>query len=404
MLSRLGVRGGAWRRVALLPFAASFVNIAPAEAEPRAPRVFAAVVIFRHGARAPVFRLTDADSSPPVRYETVSSAPEHSPKVHIIDAHHALDVGPPGSKGLLTSVGWEQGVALGRRLKAHYGRPSPPRVRSTDVSRTVLTAQAVLTGIYEGTEPPPELIIEVDRTQNMMVPTTCGPLVDSLNEGRRAHRQSDETARRAAALAAEAFGPLYDSRPCPMIAIHDDGIARRFSGHPPSRCVDVGLTDMASAEAAREVRSALAHGGDDSARLSAGRLCAYVAEHVRELLGERDPGCSHPPDVRLVLLSGHDTTLFSFLNALDREGEQVSRSHWPAYASSIVVELLDDGTARLLYQWQPLAIPGEKVGTVPVESLLQWLDKVSISAEEFAEASGGNLDAGVEGAVFRWSD
>jgi hypothetical protein len=115
-----------------------------------------------------------------------------------------------------------------------------------------------------------------------------------------------------------------------MIAIHDDGIARRFEGLPPSQCVDVGLTDMASAEAAREVRAALAHGGEAAARLSAGRLCAYVAEHVRELLGERDPGCEHQPDVRLVLMSGHDTTLFNLLNVIDREGTQVSLSHLPA--------------------------------------------------------------------------
>jgi len=85
----------------------------------------------------------------------------------------------------------------------------------------------------------------------------------------------------------------------------------------------VALTETASAEAAKEVRAALAHGGDEAVRLSAGRLCAYVAEHVRELLVERDSGSEDEPDMRLVLLSGHDTTLFCFLNAVDREGAQV---------------------------------------------------------------------------------
>lgn len=387
--------------LALVPFSAGMTT---AEAEPKIPRVFAAVVIFRHGARAPVFRLPDADHSPAVQYDTIGSAPPHSPPAHILDANYALHAAPPGSKGLLTSVGWAQGEALGRRLYAHYGRPAPPRVRSTDVPRTLLTAQAVLSGLYAGRQPPPELTIEVDRTQNMMVPTTCEPLVESLNEGRRLHRASDGSARRAATLAAEAFGAHYDPKYCSMIAIHDDGVARRFAGLPPSECVDVGLTDMATAEAAREVRAALAHGGAAAARLSAGRLCAYVAEHVRELLAERDPGCEHPPDVRLVLLSGHDTTLFTFLNAIDSEGAQVSLSHWPPYASSVVIELFDDGTAQLLYQWQPLSVAGEEAGALPVGTLLSWLDKLSISADEFDEASGGSHGAGVEGAVFRWSD
>jgi hypothetical protein len=70
----------------------------------------------------------------------------------------------------------------------------------------------------------------------------------------------------------------------------------------------------------------------------------------------------------------------------------------------VVVELLDDGTARLLYQWQPLSIAGEEAGAVPVNKLLGWLDKLSITADEFDEASGGSDGAGVEGAVFRWSD
>jgi len=82
---------------------------------------------------------------------------------------------------------------------------------------------------------------------------------------------------------------------------------------------------------------------------------------------------------------------------------QVGVEHWPPYASSIVVELLDDGTARLLYQFQPLRI-GDETGPVPVASLLKRLDGIAISEEQFEKASGGSSTAGAEGAVFRWSD
>lgn len=154
---------------------------AEAEAEPRAPRVIAAVVIFRHGARAPVFHTPDEETQR-CAYDTVSAAPSEAARVTVLNAKHALAYSPPGFKGLLTTVGWEQGVALGRRLSARYGRPALPTVHSTDVSRTILTAHAVLTGLYQGVEPPP-LEIHVDRTQDLMVPTTCAPLAQVSSHG-----------------------------------------------------------------------------------------------------------------------------------------------------------------------------------------------------------------------------
>ena len=77
--------------------------------------------------------------------------------------------------------------------------------------------------------------------------------------------------------------------------------------HPLSAAVDVALCDSATREAAREIATALAIGGDEAARLSAGPLCAQVGEIVRQLAASCNRDRARP---NMVLLSGHDTSLF----------------------------------------------------------------------------------------------
>ena len=91
------------------------------------------------------------------------------------------------------------------------------------------------------------------------------------------------------------------------IAVHDDCQARRFHAKDPSAAVDVALCDSATREAAREIATALATGGDEAARLSAGPLCAQVGEIVRQLAASCNRDRARP---NMVLLSGHDTSLF----------------------------------------------------------------------------------------------
>ncbi len=344
----------------------------------------------------------------PLEYSTLRAPPPHAVPVSVVGGC-AKNRGVPGAPGLLTDVGWAQGEVLGRRLRMRYGLPAAaPVVCSTDVSRTVLTAHAVLSGIYGGDAAsptaPPALGITVDTTGDLFPPTSsCAALASSMNAGRSALRSGDEAHQRAREAVAVAFGADYDPALCSMIALHDDCVARRFAGNAPSRCVDVALCDTASREAAREVRAALSHGGDHSARLSAGRLCRRTAEYIRELMAEAEASPDSP--TRLVLISGHDTTLFLLLNALDREGEQVGDGVWPPYAASIIFELREDRSVKVLYQFDDLAVR-QRGEVVPPDAVLDRLDALSISESEFyrlcGEGSGRGL--GGDGAVFRWQD
>merc|ERR1740124_1969287 len=241
---------------------------------PAPSHVTGVLVLFRHGARSPVWALPDDDGQ---TYDAVTAAPPHAPAVAV---QNALKAWGGNNNGLLTTVGWAQGEALGRHLRSLYGAPvEPPKVRSTDVMRTVLTAHAVLTGLYSADAAAPEgMVIEVERRTAMHAPLWCAPLATLMLVGREEARRDARSQCAYANLQA-----AYRGERVAAIAVHDDCQARRFHAKAPSAAVDVALCDSATREAAREIATALATGGDEAARLSAGPLCAQVGEIVRQL-------------------------------------------------------------------------------------------------------------------------
>ena len=85
---------------------------------PAPPHVTGVLVLFRHGARSPVWALPDDDGQ---TYDAVTAAPPHAPGVTI---SNALKAWGGNTNGLLTTVGWAQGEALGRHLRSRYGAPA----------------------------------------------------------------------------------------------------------------------------------------------------------------------------------------------------------------------------------------------------------------------------------------
>ena len=334
-----------------LPAALAWASRTESEQAPDRRRVQAAVVLFRHGARSPVFHLPGGDAEQ--QYATLQAPPAGAAAVTVEGGKAYTRTSPPGSPGLLTEVGWAQGVALGHRLRSRYGPPGEVRVRSSDVSRTVLTANAVLTGLYGDHRAHEPTTIEVVLGSIFTIDPVCPPLTAMLTRGRAGHRAQDADNATARAAVEQSFGPAYHASRCTLLAVHDDCIARRFAGVPPTQAVDVSLCDLASREAAREVRAALVEGGGHSAQLSSGRLCGELSRHLQALAGDAAKSgapahaassASDGPDSRtaLVLLSGHDTMLLGLLNVLDPEGKRVRHGEWPPHASSLAVELLDD--------------------------------------------------------------
>jgi hypothetical protein len=380
---------------AVVALAPAVAVLTPRSAESSAePRVVGVIVCFRHGAREPVFKLPDSGNE---EYVTMTSAPLHATPAELVGGKQYNAVVP--RNGLLTQIGWKQGEALGRMLQKEYGVPTEVIVRSTDVSRTVLTARAVLTGLFEDAPAPAHPVrIDIESISPLPLDTHCSALAATLAAGRAAHRASDGGYSAVRSAVSRAYGLTANGENAnpPVLAVHDDCIARRFYGLPPSKSVHVSLCDWSSRESAREVRHALRSGGVLATRLSAGKLCATLARHLRELQAAPRHALAGP---RMVLLSGHDTTLMMLLNVLDADGARVPLGEWPPHTSHITLELRDDETVRILYCGGAAQI----VERAKVSSLLERLDELAVGDEEYRQLCD-QIPNGMGRVAFYWGD
>ena len=416
-------------------------NARAAAAEP-APKVVGAVVVFRHGARSAIFALPDGPSA---EYETITAPPPHATSVKVNNGKTCHRYAAPGSPGFLTPLGWSQGESLGRRLRRRYGESvSVSATHSTDTSRTVLTAHAVLTGLLGGKASATTQTdaIDVIRGATLAVDIGCAELAFHLNHGRALHRASDVPNQRARAEIAENFGSSYVAAKCGLLAVHDDCVARHAHGLPPSPTVDNALCELSSRETAREVRAALRHlplkplqeqsaterargvaakmfgGGpglpnDYAARLAAGRLLDLIWRHLSDCRTHpADPGVGP----KVLLLSGHDTSLLALLNAMEQmpgaaaEGASgggapsspggapltplVPDDVWPPHCSCIAFELLSDGSVRVCYQW-------DEILHEPLDVFLSGAKRLALNDKQHIKACG---ESEATGAVFHWAD
>lgn len=400
------------------------------------PNIVGAVVVFRHGARSAIFQLPDG---PGAEYETINAPPAHAVRASVRNGKAAHRYAPQGAAGYLTTLGWAQGEALGRRLRRRYGEAvKVVATHSTDTSRTVLTAHAVLTGLLstsedaigrssEGTDSGDVSAsqsrqttpsIDVIRGATLAMDIGCAELALHLNAGRAHHRSSDAANQRTRAEVARAFGEeRYCAARCTLLAVHDDCVARHVHGHPPSPSVDPALCLLASRETAREVRAALrhppVHGGGPgglasvsngyAARLAAGQLLQKVAEHVSACHAAPTGNVDGP---RLLLLSGHDTSLLAIANALEHMTADavsgtppqplLSDNEWPPHVACIAFELLSDGTVRVLYQFEELVAQ-------PYDLFLRRVQRLTSSEVQHARWCGEGHGGG-DGTTFAWTD
>lgn len=236
-------------------------------------------------------------------------------------------------------------------------------VVSTDMPRTVETAHAVLTGLMGQTDE--TINIRIDAPSPWVPNTRCAQLATMMKQGREQLRQNRPAAAADTHLALiQAFSQSLAHEPRSqgaglpgspsfgILAVHDDCQARRWHGKAPSECVDVALCDAASREATREAMAALSAHGLPSWRLSAGPMCYQLARKIREFLDEEavtssGQGGKH----KLMLISAHDTSIFTLLNAISKEYREScvggGSYTWPPYASCVTIDVMRDRCVRL---------------------------------------------------------
>ena len=220
-----------FRRLGLAS-AAAFAT-ATCEAPPPLPgnyRLVHASVLFRHGARAPIH--LDKPGSEAAVYDDWSDALRSTPlrltdlhggqaPTSVVDARQQSIVLPGGCRcGELTLGGFAQAQHLGRELRAMYGgglSESRLSVRSTNVSRCVLTARGVLEGLL-GPAVASQVAIrtvasaEEDLTPN---PKRCLRLAELWKEARA--EWSKLTPEQQHPLAAPTLARLQETMPAAAI-------------------------------------------------------------------------------------------------------------------------------------------------------------------------------------------
>lgn len=323
--------------------------------------------------------------------------------------------------GQLTEVGARQCFELGKWLQASISLHSPQLLpmearhisaHATNIRRTQQSVQNILGGLLGEASPRLSVpIIVRDLADERLIPRppACPPLrrrLDELGSAKRAATASTEemeviTRVRCALGYPEGGLRLDQAREVLVCALsHGDALPAGVSDH------DVGELLTINAK-----QWDVLYSDSTVAALGMGRLLAEVDEHLTAA-AKGDEGAP-----RLVLLSGHDSTIVPLLSALG-----LFDRRWPPYAAHVRIELgtvhgppegaadgatgLAAGTiaVRVLYQGLPLPLAqavdeaaADPAGWVPLSSFQALMRRAMMTADEYSEACAASSSAAAIG-------
>ena len=385
--------------------------------EDQDPRLLKVAVVFRHGARTPVF--THLPGLDDLEWNVCSPAKQSSlPTVEVFDHASLAKNGPrpplssgvkkqvnhtlPGGSyaGQLSDLGIDQTEALGKMLREEYGRYLSPdatngflSVRSTNVPRCIASAQGVLMGLYPGhdSRQSPFRITTMNSQDEYLTPNTrkCQRMAELWNGARAKWSKDVESGEVPDALAiiedlktamggSERAAKLLEKFECPpnYIPIRDMVVAidaHKLAG--PGWMYTHDFLQRLDRLGARQIGALMAGPGGwqyelETNRLAMGQFMGEIlkgmettVEAREDLKGYKNAASSavEPPAYASIdLFSAHDTTLVPMLTALGSwDGD------WPTYASYLAFELWSGGWSssgkseprvRVIYNGKPVDI------------------------------------------------
>eukprot|EP00188_Purpureofilum_apyrenoidigerum_P001898 Plantae.Rhodophyta-Purpureofilum_apyrenoidigerum.ctg20944.p1 GENE.Plantae.Rhodophyta-Purpureofilum_apyrenoidigerum.ctg20944~~Plantae.Rhodophyta-Purpureofilum_apyrenoidigerum.ctg20944.p1 ORF type:complete len:424 (-),score=64.33 Plantae.Rhodophyta-Purpureofilum_apyrenoidigerum.ctg20944:247-1518(-) len=334
-------------------------------------------VICRHGARTPLgtmlggsdcgtnWALCDPKTKKELQAEVSIVGVNGDPPGHV----HNMDATKEPLRGgcmpgELTELGCRQMRELGEKLREAYidnfkllsdgFNDREVHVRASYQERAVQSAQALLSGLFPKGQRPEKIPIHVmPMKKETIIPNTnqCPRLRKMFGEAKKAWRANDETEE----IRAHVGLILGEDLNTPIIHFYDSFVGRYAHGLELPEGVSPKLIDEVSRLAVWEVAQLFKD--RHALKLSIAPLWQEIcSSHRQSLSGEEK-------DRKLIIYSGHDTTLMPMLESLG-----VFDGKWPSFAASIIVELLkekesDRAHVRVLYNHEPVTIPGcgEKV-------------------------------------------
>ncbi|KAL6770484.1 hypothetical protein ACKKBF_B31420 [Auxenochlorella protothecoides x Auxenochlorella symbiontica] len=335
-------------------------------------------VVFRHGARTPLsqkywpelVREWDACGQAYTPVPLDIRTEDGQPRPANPDDVKQVETRFPGgcSKGELTRLGQRQALAFGRWLRRRYvdtlgflpgDREQDTLLpRTTNYARTVATLAGVLTGLYPGDEGPvPALTTpEMDEVlyANVRSCARLKELVGGLHAEARASAKGDEGVQALGRELAAAMG-LPPGHRVSWLNLHDALTSMQAHDKPIPEGVRsrpdllLALDRQAVTSFLHVVAPPHSTGRQEEVlRLGMGRMLRMLEERMEETVAGT---AKH----RMLLYSGHDSTLMPLLVALGKEVET-----WPAYMSNLVFENWRRGDGqryvKVLYNGEALGL------------------------------------------------
>ncbi|KAI9197217.1 histidine phosphatase superfamily [Polychytrium aggregatum] len=279
--------------------------------------------------------------------------------------------------GQLTRKGVEQMRALGRGLQSVYVDPpnghslwidgekpdiGDVAIRSTDVWRTIQSAQFLASAMFPSADPlhPVEIEIRPVQVDSLTVSELgCPRLQEIMKTLKGKGTPYDHYYAAPAKQLASQFDAILSASGIPLERYFDMLMCRSCNDKPrpchpanTSLCITDSHVQHVMALASNWMQYEYTSGGSP-ARIEAARL--RVGPLLKELL-DRMQAATHSTSrlsaPRLFLYSGHDTTIGALLYLL-----QAADKRWPGYAANVAVELWQDGDGRwvrILFNGRPV--------------------------------------------------
>jgi len=301
------------------------------------------------------------------------------------------------SQGQLTVEGYNNHFALGKYFRQRYVtelgflgvnyNSTAMYLRSTDVDRTIQSAQAQMLAFYPQEFRGNSQVIDIFTLQSSvetLAPNNlCPTLVSMCNVAQNSSAWANEYQMYIPLQ--QKLEAMWNTTVLPWeIGLFDSLYARKKNGIPWPAGMTEDIFDQITGLAVWQLQNLY---GDQT------RVQLGIGKFISELLQQMNANINGQAQPKWILYSAHDTSVAFVLSALQLLNNITT---WPPFAAHIEIELYQDSTqnyfVQVLYMSQPIVLPGCLTTMCPFSTFEKILSQVAISQQQWLQQCGLSHD------------